>query len=101
MKNIRVASVQFEHSAGDKQTNLAKITGFVEEAEGDNVEMIVFPECCISGYWYLRNLSRQELVDLAEPVFDGPSSQKLLSLAGEHQMIIGAGLIEITDDGDL
>ena len=101
MKNIRVASVQFEHSAGDKQTNLAKITGFVEEAEGDNVEMIVFPECCISGYWHLRHLSRDELVSLAEPVFDGPSSRAIVSLARKHKITIGAGLVEITSEGRL
>lgn len=101
MKNIRAASVQFEHAPSDKQANLAKIESFVRQAKQQQVELMVFPECCISGYWHMRNLSRQELVDLAEPVFDGPSSQKLLSLAGEHQMIIGAGLIEITDDGDL
>ena len=101
MKNIRAASVQFEHTPSDKQANLAKIEDFVHQAKQQQVELIVFPECCISGYWHLRNLSRQELVDLAEPVFEGPSSRKLLSLAGKHQMIIGAGLIEITDDGDL
>ncbi len=98
MKNIRVGSVQFEHSPGDKQVNLDKIRGFVEKAQREKVQMIAFPECCISGYWHLRHLSREELAELAEPVFDGPSSQAIVSLAKKHKMIIGAGLIEITAD---
>ena len=101
MKNIRVASVQFEHASGNKRANMQKIRGFVGKASGRNVEMIVFPECCITGYWYLRNLSKDELRDLAEPVFDGPSSQELMSLAQNYSMTIGAGLVEIAEDGTL
>jgi len=98
MKNVRVASVQFEHKPGDKQANLNKIRSFVGDAARQGVEMIAFPECCTTGYWHLRHLSREELMALAEPVFDGPSSQVLVSLAEEHKMTIGAGLVEIAED---
>ena len=101
MKNICVASVQFEHSPGDKQVNLDKISSFVENASEQKVEIIVFPECCITGYWYLRNLSKSQLFELAEPVFDGPSSQTLITLAKNYKMTIGAGLIEKADDDGL
>lgn len=101
MRNIRVASVQFEPAPGNKQANLNKIRSFVEKARRQDVEVIAFPECCLTGYWYLRHLSREELTTLAEPVFDGPSSQTLVSLAKQHQMTIGAGLVEITEDGTL
>ena len=101
MKNIRVASVQFQHSPGDKQKNFSTIRRFIEKAATHNVEMIVFPECCITGYWFLRKLSRDELTALAEPVFEGPSSQELLNLAKTFSMTIGAGLVEIVDDGKL
>ena len=30
MRDVRVASVQFEHAARDKKANIAKIKGFVE-----------------------------------------------------------------------
>ena len=33
MKNIRAASVQFEHTPSDKQANLAKIEDFVHQAK--------------------------------------------------------------------
>ena len=101
MRDIRVASVQFEHAAGDKQANLDKIRSFVEKAARQHVEMLALPECCITGYWHLRRRSRQELAALAEPVDNGPSSQTLVSLAQEYQMTIGAGLVEIAADGTL
>src|SRR5438094_455816 len=98
MRNIRVAAVQFQHAAGDKAANLATMERFVQSAAARNVEIIAFPECCISGYWHLRNLSRDELTALAETVPAGPSSQRLLALSGQHGMTIGAGLIELGND---
>ena len=98
MKNLRVAAVQYEHSAADKSANLRKIRHFVSEAASQAVEMIVFPECCLTGYWFLRHLSRSELVALAEPVPAGPCTRSLLELATKNQMTIGAGLIEAAGD---
>ncbi len=98
MRDIRVASVQFEHAAGDKDANFAKIRRFAGEAAGRGVEIVAFPECCITGYWFLRNLSREQLLKLAEPVPDGPSTQALLELSRTHGMTIGAGLVEINGD---
>ncbi len=101
MQNIRAAAVQFEHIAGDKQANLAKVREFVERAAQERVDLILFPECCITGYWFLRHLSRPELAALAEPVFSGPTSQELIALAMRHGMTIGAGLVEAAEDGAL
>jgi predicted amidohydrolase len=101
LKNIRVAAVQFQHAPGDKAANLATIRRFVEQAADRQVEIIVFPECCISGYWHLRHLTREQLTALAEPAFTGPSSQTLMQLSKAHGMTIGAGLVELGDDGQL
>lgn len=101
MRNVRVGSVQFEHAPGDKKGNFSKIRSFVDKARGQNVQMVVFPECCITGYWHLRHASREQLTALAEPIFDGPSSQNLISLAKQYKMTIGAGLVEIAKDGML
>src|SRR4051794_5405600 len=101
MRNIRVAAVQFQHAAGDKTANLATIERFVAQAAEQRVEIIAFPECCISGYWHLRKLSRDEITALAEPVPGGSSTQRLLGLSREHRMTIGAGLIELGGDGQL
>jgi predicted amidohydrolase len=100
-KSLRAASVQFQHEAGDKIANLEKIRGFVERAALERVELIAFPEMCITGYWHVRNLSREAVEELAEPFPSGPSTEALLSLSKEHAMTIGAGLVERGDDGSL
>ena len=56
---------------------------------------------CITGYWHVRNLSREEVESLAEPVPSGPSTQSLLALSSRHGMTVGAGLIESAPDGSL
>jgi len=101
MRNIRVAAVQFQHAAGDKAANLATIERFVHTASKQQVRILAFPECCISGYWHLRKLSRDDLTALAEPLPDGPAAQRLLALSKQHGMTIGAGLIERGDGGNL
>lgn len=94
VNTLRAASVQFQHAPGDKEANLATIARFVRAAAEQQVELIAFSECCISGYWHLRHLSRDALHELAEPVPDGAATQSLLDLAREHRLTIGAGLVE-------
>jgi len=101
MRDIRVAAVQFQHKAGDKEANFAKIEAFAEQAADKRVEITAFPEMCITGYWHVRNLSHEEVDALAEPIPDGPSTQRLLKLSARHGMTIGAGLIERGGDGSL
>ncbi len=101
VQTVRAAAVQFMSTPNDKQANLATIRRFVDEAAGQNVGLVAFPEMCLTGYWHLRHLSREALDALAEPVPDGPTTQALLALAQEHHLIIGAGLIEHTLDQTL
>ena len=99
MRDIRVATVRFQHAAGDKTYNLGRVRHYVAEADSSGVEIIAFPEMCLTGYWFVRNLSREAFEALAEPVPDGPSAQELLKLSKEHGMTIGAGLLERGADG--
>jgi predicted amidohydrolase len=101
MRDIRVATVQFQHRPGDKAYNLGRVRHFVTEAASAGAEIIAFPEMCLTGYWHVRKLSRDEVEALAEPVPNGASTQQLLRLSREHRMTIGAGLIERADDGRL
>ncbi len=101
MINLKAATVQFQHTPGDISANLATIGKFVEQAAEQQVELLVFPECCISGYWHLRNLSREELLQLAEPFKTGRSSLQLCDWAKQYSMIIGAGIVELGDDAEL
>jgi len=100
VQSIKAASVQFNHKQDDKAYNLSVIKSFVERASLEQVNLIIFPEMCITGYWHVRNLSEQEVCALAELVPSGPSTQALIALATKHQMTIGAGLIEKSEDGN-
>ena len=99
MRDIRVAATQFQHHPGDKEYNLGRVRHFVDEAAKSKVEIIVFPEMCLTGYWHVRKLARDQVAALAEPVPDGPSTQERLRLSKKHGMTICAGLIERGDDG--
>src|SRR3981081_1586757 len=98
-RRFRVASVQMEHADGDREANFAKIEGFVARAAAQNVHLVVFPECCVSGYWFIRNLSIEQLTALAEPIPHGPSTQRLRALASRYSITIGAGWVESPDSG--
>ncbi len=93
-KSLRVASVQFESIQADKNANLAKIEQFTQRASAQGTRLVVFPECCITGYWFVRNLAVSELAALAEPIPDGPSIRHLARLARTYDIAIGAGLFE-------
>jgi predicted amidohydrolase len=93
-KIIRAAAVQFNHKASDKDYNFSRIAYFVAQAAQKSVQLIAFPEMCITGYWHVPGLSKQELESLAESIPQGTSSQKLLELSKKYNIIIGAGLLE-------
>ncbi len=101
MQDLRAAAVQFNHAPGDKDANWDTVHRFVRQASEQGVDLLSFPEMCLTGYWHLRNSSRSDLSALAEPIPDGPSTQELVRLAETHEMTIGAGLIEEADDGTL
>ncbi|MFM2483282.1 nitrilase family protein [Celerinatantimonas sp. YJH-8] len=101
MRDIRVASVQFNHQAGNKAYNLSIIQKFTAQGAASGAEIIIFPEMCITGYWHVSILSKAAIEQLAEPVPDGMSAQRLLSLSKQYQVSIGAGLIERDENGTL
>jgi predicted amidohydrolase len=99
MQNLKVSAVQMHHLAGDKAHNLRKMHLLIQSAAAAGVQLLVFPEMCITGYWHVRNLTLEEIADLAEPVPDGPSCQQLLTWSMEYEISIGAGLIEAAPGG--
>jgi len=96
---LRVASVQMECAPGDKAANFSKIELWVARAASQDAGLILLPECCVTGYWFIRNPSVPQLAAPAEPVPDGPSIRRLSDLARRHQLTAGAGLIEAAEDG--
>jgi len=101
MNDLRAAAVQFQHQSGDKSSNLEIVREYIAKAAAQGVDLVVFPEMCITGYWHLRDFPRADLEALAEPVPGGETTQALLTLAKEHELSVGAGLIEQGEDGRL
>ena len=101
MAPLRVATVQFNHQPGDKAANLKVIESFVREAAAKRVELIVFPEMCVTGYWHVRHLQRAAIEALAEEIPAGETTGALLRLSQKLNLSIGAGLIEKGPGGKL
>ncbi|WP_316803256.1 nitrilase family protein [Pedobacter nototheniae] len=97
MKNIKIATAQFENKSFDKEYNLNIIEKLSKEAAHAGAQVINFHECSITGYTFARNLSKKEMLDLAEPIPDGPSVKALISMAKKYQISILAGLFEKDD----
>lgn len=101
MRDIRVASAQFEHRDGDKAYNLGRIRELSHQAAALGAEVVCFHECSVTAYTYLQTLTRDELDALAEPVPDGASVLALIGIARETNLVVMAGLIEREPDGRL
>lgn len=99
MRDVRVASVQMESAPGDKAENLRRVARFAEQAAASGAELVLCPECCVTGYWFLRRLTVPQLAALAEPVPGGPTSEYLLALARRLGVSVGAGLVEARGAG--
>jgi predicted amidohydrolase len=99
MQDTTVAAVQMECAAGDKAANFATVEHLARAAAARGAALVLFPECCLTGYWFLRRLSVPELGALAEPVPGGPSCDRLLALAAGLGASVGAGLVESAGGG--
>ncbi|MCK4602385.1 MAG: hypothetical protein KAU28_07950, partial [Phycisphaerae bacterium] len=121
MQDVKVAAAQFHCKIGEKETNLAKIETLTAKAAGAGAEMVFFQEQCVAGYnlwgqgtsneragggktvepgrvtpaW---NLPGIHPYSLAEPVPDGPSTQRLIEIAAKHKVVLGAGFPELRRD---
>jgi len=101
MDKIKISTAQFEHKSGDKNYNLSVIEKLSEKASGEGSNVIAFHECSISGYTFARNLSKEQMLDLAEFIPAGESILKLTSIAQKYNIAILAGLFEKDENDNL
>ena len=94
MNNLKIATAQFENRSGDKAYNLSVIDKLAKKAADDGAQAIAFHECSLTGYTFARNLSKEQMLDLAEFIPGGESIEKLREIADRHNMAILAGLFE-------
>lgn len=101
MKNIKIATAQFETRSGDKAYNLSVIRQLTSQAAKKGADVVAFHECSITGYTFARYLSKEQMLDVAEFVPDGPSITQLIAIAKEFDIVILAGLFEKDADDKL
>ncbi|MDF2456862.1 MAG: nitrilase [Cytophagaceae bacterium] len=98
MQNLKIAAAQFEPKDGDKAYNLSVIEALTARAKLEGADVVSFHELSVTAYTYLKNISKSELFELAEPVPNGASTQELIRIATQYDIAILAGLVEIEDD---
>jgi len=101
MENIRISTAQFESRSADKGYNLAIMERLSAEAAAAGSNVIAFHECSLTGYTFARNLSKKELLDIAEYIPDGESMKNLTEIASEYNIAILAGLFEKDKNGNI
>jgi predicted amidohydrolase len=101
MNNLKIATAQFENRSGDKAYNLSVIEKLARKAAGEGAAAIAFHECSVTGYSFARKLSREDLLELAEPIPDGESIVKLTAIAEKHDIAVLAGLFEKDEHGKI
>jgi predicted amidohydrolase len=101
MKDIKIATAQFENRSGDKEYNLSVINKLSKIAAADGADIISFHECSVTGYSFARHLSEEEMLDLAEVIPEGPGIKRLQEIAAKNDIVILAGLFEKDKEGKL
>jgi len=101
MQNLKIATAQFEHRSNDKTYNLSVIKALAGDAAAKGAQVIAFHECSITGYSFARHLSKQQMLEMAEFIPEGPSVKELTQFAKESGIIILAGLFEKDADDNL
>lgn len=90
----RVAAVQMDPAIGKVAENRATILARLHEASGEGANLVVFPECALSGYGFE---SKDEALAFAEPV-PGPSVREIEEHCARLQVAAAFGMLE--RDGD-
>jgi len=98
MKQLKVATVQFENASGDKEFNLDRIEYYCEQAQISGAQVVAFHECSVTGYTFAKRLSREGLLEISEPIPSGPSTQRLYKIARRLNIYVLAGLFELGPD---
>jgi 5-aminopentanamidase len=87
---MRAAAVQMDIAILEKECNLEKILRNLQEAAATGAELIVFPECALTGYCFT---SYEEAAPVAETV-PGPSTEKIAAAAKAGRVTVVVGLLE-------
>lgn len=91
---MKIAAVQMDVQIGEVEANLGHIEGRLRQAAANGAELVVLPECAVTGYCF-------ESLDEARPfaqTVPGPATERIASLCDELQTAAVFGMLEAHDD---
>jgi predicted amidohydrolase len=91
---VKIAAVQMEPKLMAITENLNRMKSMTREAASKKADLIVFPECSLTGYFFN---GRTEAIPYAETI-PGPSSEELALFCRELQVLVMYGLLEKNGD---
>ncbi len=89
-----IAAAQIDVKLGQVDTNLAKMLAYAGEAAGNHANLVIFPECSLTGYQFD---TREEALASAQTV-PGKATQLLSSLCAELDIHVLFGMLEQSGD---
>jgi predicted amidohydrolase len=92
---MRIACAQIDVQIGKVDANRLKVTESIKSAAGSGAELVVFPECALSGYCFD---SLKEAIPFAERL-DGPSAQAIAEACRHTNVHAVVGFIEEAPTG--
>lgn len=98
MNPIKISTAQFENKSGDKAFNLDVMAYMSEKAANEGSQVIAFHECSVTGYTFARNLTKKQMLDLAENIHHSSVIDKLSEIARKNNITVLAGLFEKNEE---
>lgn len=88
---MRVAAAQINVKFTNTSANLDKVVHYMREAAQQGVELVVFPECSLSGYVFQ---SYEEAVPFAEEI-PGKTTSALAEICRQYNIAVLVGMLEL------
>ena len=91
-QEITIALAQIASRVADKEYNIKLMARKIKEASQKDADIVVFPELALTGY-----LCRDLVYELAEPLPEGQSVQKIMKTAKRENVHVVFGMIESSE----
>ncbi len=91
---MRIVGVQMDILLGQVEENIQRITQKLHAASKQGGELVIFPECSLTGYCFE---SREEAFEHAEPE-NGPAQQELIFACRQLNLFCIVGYLEKSND---
>jgi predicted amidohydrolase len=89
MKDVKVTMASVKSVLTDTVWNLDQVRKACAAASVAGARLVFLPECMLTGHG-----GHVSMTENAEPVPEGPLSQTVIRLSAEHQLCIGVGIAE-------